>query len=345
MKNILDINLEALAADLVGAGFEKYRAAQIWNWIYKKGVDDFELMGNVSKKLRQYLSDNYIINPLKIVTEQKSQDGTVKWLFALEDGKEIETVFIPEEKRGTLCISSQVGCTLNCKFCHTGTQLWQKNLAVSEIIAQIFQAKKSIGEFESERKLITNIVFMGMGEPLLNYDNVKDACNIIVALESFDFSWRKVTVSTSGIIPRIEDMIKDVRVGLAISLHAPNDEIRTEIMPINKKYPLEKLLAVCKEYVTLTDQKVMMEYVMLDGVNDGLEHAEELIKLVKGIPVKFNLIPFNSWPGCPYECSSNNRIHKFSQTLHAAGIEAPIRKTRGEDILAACGQLKSVFGN
>lgn len=341
MRDIFDLTLDDLAVDIAEAGFEKYRAKQIWNWIYKKGFSDFNGMANLPKKLQNYLKDNFAINQLSIVTEQKSKDGTIKWLFALADGKEIETVFIPEEKRGTLCISSQVGCTLNCKFCHTGTQLWQKNLTTAEIIAQIFYAKQLVGEFAAERKLITNIVFMGMGEPLLNYDNVKKVCKTIILAESFDFSWRKVTVSTSGIIPRIKDMKNDLKVGLAISLHASNEQLRTEIMPINKKYPLAELLEVCKDYVVHTEQKIMLEYVMLENVNDTKEHVEELLDIVKNIPVKFNLIPFNSWPGCEYNSSSNNRIHKFSELLFNAGIEAPIRKTRGEDIFAACGQLKS----
>ena len=341
MRNIFDLSYNELVLALQQEGFAKYRAAQIWNWLYKRGVDDFSEMHNIAKKLQQYLQANFMVNPLKIVTEQKSQDGTIKWLFALADGKEIETVFIPEEKRGTLCISSQVGCTLNCKFCHTGTQLWQKNLTRAEIIAQIFFAKQLIGEFSSEKRLITNIVFMGMGEPLLNYDNVKQACKIIISPESFDFSWRKVTISTSGIIPAIAQMQNELKVGLAISLHASNNELRTEIMPINKKYPLAELLAVCKAYILKTDQKIMLEYVMLENVNDSQEHAAELIKMAKDMPVKFNLIPFNSWPGCAYKSSSNNRIHRFSELLFKAGIEAPIRKTRGADILAACGQLKS----
>jgi 23S rRNA (adenine2503-C2)-methyltransferase len=343
MINFFSLTTEELAENLLKNNFQKFRISQIYQWIFKNGVDNFDNMVNLPKNLREYLKSNFIITNLKLVTEQKSLDGTIKWLFATHDNKKIETVFIPEEKRGTLCISSQIGCTLNCKFCHTGTQLLEKNLDAAEIISQIFLAKKLINDFKNAKKLITNIVFMGMGEPLLNYENVKQATIMLIAKNHFDFSAKKITISTSGIIPQIDKMAEELKVGLAISFHAANDKTRTEIMPINKKYPIEQLLSCCKNYAEKTSQTITFEYVMLKDINDHDEDAKTLIKLTKELPIKFNLIPFNPWPSVKYECSSNNRIHKFSQILQDAGIYVTIRKTRGEDILAACGQLKSNF--
>ncbi len=343
MINFFTLNIQELEDFLITNNFKKFRASQINQWVFKNGEDNFANMANLPKDLRNLLSSNFIITSLKLVTEQKSNDGTIKWLFANQDNKKIETVYIPEEKRGTLCISSQIGCTLNCKFCHTGTQLLEKNLDANEIISQIFLAKKLINDFKNSKKLITNIVFMGMGEPMLNYDNVKKASEILLAKNSFDFSAKKITISSSGIIPKIDQMADDLKVGLAISFHAANDKTRTEIMPINKKYPINDLLKSCKNYASKTGQIITFEYVMLKDINDSDIDARDLIKLTKNLPIKFNLIPFNPWPGVSYECSSNNRIHKFSRLLQDAGIYVTIRKNRGNDILAACGQLKSNF--
>jgi len=343
MINFFTLNFQELEEFLVTNNFKKFRASQIYQWVFKNGEDNFTNMVNLPKDLRNFLNSNFNIPGLKLVTEQKSNDGTIKWLFANQDNKKIETVYIPEEKRGTLCISSQIGCTLNCKFCHTGTQLLEKNLDINEIISQIFLAKKLINDFKNSKKLITNIVFMGMGEPMLNYDNVKKASEILLAKNSFDFSAKKITISSSGIIPKIDQMADDLKVGLAISFHAANDKTRTEIMPINKKYPINDLLKSCENYASKTGQIITFEYVMLKDINDSDIDAKDLIKLTKNLPIKFNLIPFNPWPGVAYECSSNNRIHKFSKLLQDAGIYVTIRKNRGNDILAACGQLKSNF--
>ena len=283
-----------------------------------------------------------------MITEKNSTDGTRKWLLRFADGKEVETVYIPEEDRGAVCLSTQVGCQMGCRFCHTGTQGFQRNLTAGEIVGQFLAARDSYGEWPTpvdETRYLSNIVVMGMGEPLNNYDELVKAMRIIMDGEGLAISKRRITVSTSGIADKIPNLAKDLGVRLAISLHAPNDTIRNQIMPINRKYPLAVLINACKEYQRLCEhrQYITMEYVMLKGINDSPENARELIQLVKGLEVKFNLIPFNPWEGCVFEPSSNNTIHKFAKILEDAYFAAPIRQSRGQDIMAACGQLKSLY--
>ncbi len=346
---ITGLSLVELAEQLKAQGLQAFRAKQIWGFLYSKGMTSFDTMHTLPKRDREWLSEHYAITRPEPVQDHLSTDGTRKWLFRLEDGQEVETVFIPEEDRGTLCISSQVGCTLSCTFCHTGTQRLVRNLRADEIVAQVLSAKDLLSQEEEgdwpdrtgERK-ITNIVFMGMGEPMMNYDHVKQACDILIDRDGLAFSRRKVTISTSGVVPRITQMADELGVNLALSLHATNDTLRDGIVPINKKYPLKELLESCHYYISKHPrQRIFVEYVMLKDVNDSDEDARNMIALLRDLPVKINLIPFNPWPGSPYICSSNNRIHAFKRILEAAGLAAPIRTTRGEDILAACGQLKS----
>lgn len=319
-----------------------YRVKQIWNWLYHSGVTDFDSMTNISKDFRQKLKNHFfIVRPL-ITNQQQSQDGTIKFLLRFFDGKEVEVVYIPEKSRATLCISSQVGCTLACKFCHTGTQLWVRNLEFHEIIAQVLVAKDIINDW-SDRKL-TNIVFMGMGEPFFNYDNVKKAADILCD-EALSFSRRKVTISTSGLVPEIIKCAHEIQTNLAISLHATNDRLRTDIMAINKKYPLSELFLACKEYNQLNPgKKITLEYVMLENINDSKINAQELARLIKkyNVNAKVNLIPFNKWQGCEYEPTVMAQVKKFQNILHENKIVTTIRKTRGQDAMAACGQLKSL---
>ena len=368
--NLVGMRREELTRHLVALGIEPFRAKQIWQWIYTKGVTDFTAMSSIKKETQALLADHFSIARAGISRNAISFDETQKWLLKFADGQEVETVFIPDAPRGTLCVSSQVGCTLSCTFCHTGTQRLVRNLTASEIITQLLVARDGLGEWpgaqnevarkaealangkakdkkdwavsKPERQL-TNIVFMGMGEPLYNYDNVISAIELMLDGDGLALSRRKVTVSTSGVVPKIVPLAKDAGVNLAISLHAVTNELRNEIVPINRKYPIEELLDACREYHSIVPSRhIMFEYVMLNGVNDSEEDAHTLVKLLKGIPSKINLIPFNPWPGAPYTCSSNNRIHAFGRILMAAGIASPIRKTRGEDIMAACGQLKSM---
>jgi 23S rRNA (adenine2503-C2)-methyltransferase len=343
--NLLDLNLIELENLLKENGFEKFRAKQIWDLIFKQGDWELKSQNNLPEKLINFIKEKTHIFPVKIKTEQKSKDGTIKWLVEVEGKKNVEMVYIPEERRNTLCISSQVGCTLNCKFCHTGTEIWKKNLSPAEIIGQVLLAKKQIGDFIKNSKTLTNIVFMGMGEPLLNYENVRKSCEILVDKNALDFSWKKITISTSGIVPNIIKMADEVKTSLAISFHAPNDELRTEIMPINKKYPIEMLLNACKNYIEKTKQMVTLEYVMLDGVNDSAEHAHELAQLTKRYKTKINLIPFNPWPGCEYKRTPMKKIKEFADIIENNNIGISIRKNRGNDILAACGQLQAAFQN
>ncbi len=340
-RNLFELSLAELGDFLAIKQIPKFRAKQIFNWLYQTAVTDFAKMQNLPKELRNLLAENFTISVPQIKTQQNSEDGTIKWLFELACGKTVETVYIPEPKRGTLCISSQVGCTLNCTFCHTGTQLLQKNLTAGEIIGQVYAAKLSLADFKQSAKKLTNIVYMGMGEPLLNYEEVKKSALMLIAPEVFDFSKRKITISTSGIIPNIYKLTAEIPTELAISFHAPNDQLRTEIMPINKKYPIADLLAACNNHAEQTKQLVTLEYVTLSGVNDSKDHALELAKLVKNFPVKINIIVFNAWPGTKYQRSSNNRTRAFADILQENGVRATIRRSRGDDILAACGQLKS----
>jgi 23S rRNA (adenine2503-C2)-methyltransferase len=360
--SLIGMTRAQLGEALLGAGIApsqvKMRVQQLWHWLYVRGVSDFADMRNISKDLVSRLSDAFTIQRPEIVEEQISSDGTRKWLFRFPPrgaGRpvEIETVYIPEEGRGTLCISSQVGCTLTCTFCHTGTQKLVRNLTTEEILSQLLVARDRLGDFPqrdtpagaivpSEGRLVSNIVMMGMGEPLYNYDNVRDALLIASDGDGLALSKRRITLSTSGVVPMIGEIGKDTGVMLAISLHATRDELRDVLVPINKKYPLKELLEACRTYPGVTNaRRITFEYVMLKGVNDSLTDAKELVRLLKGIPAKINLIPFNPWPGSNYECSSWEHIEKFADYINEAGYASPIRTPRGRDILAACGQLKS----
>lgn len=336
----------------------KMRVSQLWHWLYIRGVSDFDHMTNVSKDLREMLKTHFTIARPEIVEEQMSNDGTRKWLLrfpARGAGRpvEIESVYIPEEGRGTLCISSQVGCTLTCTFCHTGTQKLVRNLTAEEILAQLLLARDRLGDFPdrdtpagaivpAEGRKITNIVMMGMGEPLYNFDNVKKALLIASDGDGLSLSKRRITLSTSGVVPEIYRTGEEIGVMLAISLHAVRDELRDMLVPINKKYPLKELLDACRAYPGLSNaRRITFEYVMLKDVNDSLEDAKRLVQLLKGIPAKINLIPFNPWPGTNYQCSEWAQIEKFADFINSAGYASPIRTPRGRDILAACGQLKS----
>lgn len=323
---------------------QNMRAKQLFRWIYHYGIKDFEVITDIAKDLRQKLSENFTLERAEVIERLVSKDGTRKWLIRAEKGVEFETVYIPDVARsGALCVSSQVGCTLNCSFCHTGTQKLVRNLSAAEITMQLMIARDDLGEWPTpfEDRQITNIVFMGMGEPLYNFDNVKTAVETISDGEGIAIGRRRITVSTSGIVPEMYELGK-LGVMLAVSLHACNDELRDVLVPINKKYPLAELFQAIRDYPDLSNSKrVTFEYVMLDGVNDSPQDARDLLKLVKGIPAKINLIPFNPWPGTDYICSNKARIKDFSEFIFNAGISAPIRRTRGQDILAACGQLRS----
>ncbi|GAA0589910.1 23S rRNA (adenine(2503)-C(2))-methyltransferase RlmN [Caenispirillum bisanense] len=346
-RDLIGLSREELGAALAELGEKPFRVKQVWQWIYNRGVTDFASMSSLSKDLRAKLDEHFVIRRPVRQVEQTSEDGTRKWLMRFADGKEAETVYIPDmdQTRGSVCISSQVGCTLTCKFCHTGTQLLVRNLSSAEIVGQFMAARDSYGEWPSptdESRLLSNIVMMGMGEPLYNYDNVVKALKILVDGDGIALSRRRITLSTSGVVPEMYRLGADINVNLAVSLHAPTDEIRSRIMPINKKYPLAELMKACREYPGVSNaRRITFEYVMLKDVNDSDADARELARLVKGIPCKFNLIPFNAWPGSAFECSSWNRIHRFSDLLADLGFTAPIRMPRGRDILAACGQLKS----
>ena len=345
--NIIGLDKNQIKSLLIDANLikssESFRIKQIWHWVYFHGVTDINQMTSLSIKFRKDLKKFFIIKRPKLDKELCSSDGTIKWLIKLDDGNLIETVYIPEDNRGTLCISSQVGCTLNCKFCHTGTQKLVKNLSTEEIVSQLMIAKDQLEDWPiKENRKISNIVFMGMGEPLYNYESVKKSVQIFSDQEGIKLSSKRITLSTSGIVPQILEWGKEVDTVLAISLHAANDELRNEIVPINKKYPLEQLIQACRDYPrSRNSRRITFEYVMLKGVNDSLDDAQALVNLIDGIPSKINLIPFNPWPNSPYECSSNNQIKKFGDFINDAGYSSPVRKTRGQDIMAACGQLKS----
>ena len=318
------------------------RVNQIWGWIYNKGVSSIDEMTTLSLSLREELKKHHNLERPVISDEQTSEDGTKKWLLKFNDGSEIETVFIPDNERGTLCVSSQVGCTLNCTFCHTGTQRLVRNLSSQEIISQVVVAKDSLEEWSEEPRKITNIVMMGMGEPLYNFESVRDGILTMSDDAGLSISKRKITLSTSGIVPKIKMAGDEIGSMLAISLHATNNDLRNEIVPINKKYPIEELLEACRNYPGLSNSKrITFEYVMLKGVNDSEAEARDLVNLISGIPAKINLIPFNSWPGSSYECSDWDQIEKFGNIVNRGGYASPIRMPRGEDISAACGQLKS----
>jgi len=345
--NIIGLSRDQIKSILIEANLiklnENFRVKQIWHWMYFHGVTNIDDMTSISIDLREDLKKVFILKRPKLDKEQCSTDGTRKWLIKLDDGNLVETVYIPENNRGTLCVSSQVGCTLNCKFCHTGTQKLVKNLSTEEIVSQLMIARDQLKDWPAnENRKISNIVFMGMGEPLYNYDSVKQAVEIFSDQEGIKLSTKRITLSTSGIVPQILEWGKEVDTVLAISLHATNDKLRDEIVPINKKYPLEELIQACRDYPrSRNSRRITFEYVMLKGVNDSLDDAKALVDLIEGIPAKINLIPFNPWPNSPYECSSNNQIKKFGDFINDAGYSSPVRKTRGQDIMAACGQLKS----
>jgi len=343
--NLLGLSKPELVKILIKHNLPKFRASQLWNWIYRSGVSNFNQMSNISKDLQRNLSEIFFISGPLITSSQISDDGTIKWLLKLNDGNEIETVWIPDNKRGTLCISSQVGCTLTCKFCHTGTQRLVRNLTSAEIVGQVMLAIDELNDWPSasENRYLTSIVLMGMGEPLYNYENVKTALEIIMDHSGISLSRRRITLSTSGIIPEIEKCGKDLGVNLAISLHATDDKLRDKLVPINKKYNIKKLLEAVRSYATISNaRRVTWEYVMLKGVNDSIKDAKNLVNLIKGIPSKINLIPFNKWPCSPYECSGKTEINNFSKIIMKAGYASPIRTPRGRDVMAACGQLRSL---
>ncbi len=342
--NLLGMNLDDFIAIFAEMGEAKFRAKQLYSWIYNKGAISFDDMSNMSKDLRAKLGLKYRLTRPEISKYLKSNDGTEKWLLKFADGNEAEVVFIPDNSRGTLCISSQVGCTLTCRFCHTGSQRLVRNLNAGEIVSQIMLARDSMDEWPSDNanRRITNIVFMGMGEPLYNTDNVIKAINIITDGHAIAISKRRVTLSTSGVVPEINRIGAETGVLLAISLHATNDMLRNEIMPINRKYPLAQLIDAVRNYPGISNaNRVTWEYVMLKDINDSIDDAKSLVKTISGIPSKVNLIPFNPWPGSPYERSSDEKIKQFADIIWNAGYSSPIRRPRGQDILAACGQLKS----
>jgi 23S rRNA (adenine2503-C2)-methyltransferase len=343
-RNLVGLSRAELAEEMAGFGAEPFRARQLWHWIYHRGVTDFTAMTNLAKPFRERLAAHYHLSRPGISRGLVSTDGTRKWLLRFGDGQEIETVHIPESDRGTLCVSSQVGCTLTCTFCHTGTQRLVRNLSAAEIVGQIMIARDALGEWPSpqEDRQLTNIVLMGMGEPLYNFDNVAAAVKIAMDPEGLAISRRKITLSTSGVVPTIEQCGTELGVNLAISLHAVTDELRNRLVPLNKKYPIADLLEACRSYPGSSNaRRITFEYVMLKGVNDSPAEARELVRLLKGIPAKVNLIPFNPWPGAAYECSTDAAIAAFSDIVFNAGYSAPVRTPRGRDIFAACGQLKS----
>ena len=329
----------------------KMRVQQLWHWIYFRGARNFDEMTSVSKETRARLAERFTVDRPEVVAEQVSNDGTRKWLLRLPSGEtyekphEVECVYIPETDRGTLCVSSQVGCTLNCSFCHTGTQRLVRNLTAGEIVGQVMVARDRLNDWadrENGSRLVTNIVMMGMGEPLYNFEAVRDALLIVADNEGIGISRRRITLSTSGVVPNIKRTGEEMGVMLAVSLHAVRDELRNELVPLNRKYPIAELLQACRDYPGASNaRRITFEYVMLKGVNDSLEDAKLLVKLLKGIPAKINLIPFNPWPGTRYECSDWDQIEKFSEYIFNAGYSSPVRTPRGRDILAACGQLKS----
>ena len=351
--NLVGLTRDALREALIKAGTPekqvKMRLGQLWQWIYEKGVRDFEQMTNLSKDYRAFLAEHFVIAIPEVVSKQVSTDGTRKYLVRIAGGHEVETVYIPESDRGTLCISSQVGCTLTCSFCHTGTQKLVRNLTAGEIIGQVMLARDDLGEWPApgrnpatSARLLSNIVLMGMGEPLYNFENVRDAMNIAMDPEGIQLSRRRITLSTSGVVPEIARTATEIGCLLAVSFHATTDEIRDKLVPINKRWNIEALLDALRDYPKASNsERITFEYVMLKGINDSDADAHRLVELIKGIPAKVNLIPFNPWPGAPYERSSNNRINAFSEIVYQAGYASPVRKPRGEDIFAACGQLKS----
>jgi 23S rRNA (adenine2503-C2)-methyltransferase len=319
------------------------RARQLWHWLYRHGTADLEAMTTLPAGLRARLAERYQVDRPTVVDEQASADGTRKWLLRLADGREVETVYIPEPERGAVCISTQVGCSLACSFCHTGTMPLVRNLRAGEILGQVMVVRDALGEWPTPdgRRRLSHIVVMGMGEPLLNYDETVAALRIAMDTEGLAFPRRKITLSTSGVVPKIDACGRDLGVGLAVSLHAVRDDLRDQLVPINRKWNIARLLEACRDYAAHADRTITFEYVMLEGINDSDADARELARLIRGLPAKVNLIPFNPWPGAPYRCSPPQRIAAFAAILTRAGYPAPVRAPRGGDILAACGQLKT----
>ncbi|WP_112872896.1 23S rRNA (adenine(2503)-C(2))-methyltransferase RlmN [Paracoccus endophyticus] len=350
--NIVGLTRDGLRAALIAAGTPdrqaRMRVGQIWQWVYHWGVRDFAQMTNLAKEYRAFLAARFEVALPEVVTRQVSEDGTRKYLLRIAGGHEVETVYIPEDNRGTLCVSSQVGCTLTCSFCHTGTQKLVRNLTAGEIVGQLMVARDDLGEWpepgapKDETRLVSNLVLMGMGEPLYNFENVRDAMKVVMDGEGLSLSRRRITLSTSGVVPEIARTAQEIGCLLAVSFHATTDAVRDRLVPINRKWNIDDLLGALRDYPRLSNsERITFEYVMLDGVNDSDDDARRLIRLIRGIPAKINLIPFNEWPGAPYRRSSWERIEAFADIIYKAGYASPIRTPRGEDIMAACGQLKS----
>ncbi len=347
-RELVGLSRDELTAEMAAIGEKAFRAKQIWHWIYHQGVTDFARMSTVARPLQERLAQRFVIGRPDVATAQESTDGTRKWLFRFRDGQEAETVYIPDrhEDRGAVCISSQVGCTLSCRFCHTGTQKLVRNLGAAEIVGQFMAARDTYGEWPSPQgetpRLLSTIVLMGMGEPLYNFENVAKAMRIVMDGEGIGLSRRRITLSTSGVVPLMDQCGEELGVNLAISLHAVHDELRDELVPLNRKYPLAELLAACRRYPGASNaRRITFEYVMLRDVNDSEAEARQLVRLIAGIPAKVNLIPFNPWPGSAYEPSTGNQLARFARIVQEAGFASPIRTPRGRDILAACGQLRT----
>jgi len=350
--NLVGLSRDELGAAVSELGEPAFRARQLWSWVYHHGARDFTAMTTLAKPLRARLAERFRVERPEIARAQTSSDGTRKWLLRSPDGQEVESVHIPEAARGTLCVSSQVGCTLTCRFCHTGTQRLVRNLSAAEIVGQVMLARDELGDWPlsttgpaaqpNPGRQITNLVLMGMGEPLYNYDNVAKAIRIVMDGEGIAISKRRITLSTAGVVPAMRRCGEELGVNLAVSLHAVSNELRDDIVPLNRKYPLAELLAACRDYPGVHNaRRITFEYVLLKGVNDSPADAREMARLLKGIPAKVNLIPFNPWPGAPFECPSAEVIERFAQILFEGGLTAPVRQPRGQDIMAACGQLKS----
>ncbi|MCB1733625.1 MAG: 23S rRNA (adenine(2503)-C(2))-methyltransferase RlmN [Gammaproteobacteria bacterium] len=345
--NLLDLDRTGLETLFSGVGERPFRTVQLMKWLYHQRISDFDQMTNLSHKFRDWLKAHTEIRLPEVVTRQDSVDGTIKWLLRIDGGNSIETVYIPDGKRGTLCVSSQVGCSLECRFCSTAKQGFNRNLTAGEIAGQMWIAQDALAHLkEGTHRVVTNVVFMGMGEPLLNYRNVVTAAEVFMDDLAWGLGKRRVTVSTSGVVPALHRLRELTDVSLAVSLHAPDNALRDELVPVNRRYPLETLIPACKDFVRNAPRRhITWEYVMLKGINDQPEHARKVLKLLEGIPSKMNLIPFNPFPGSGYETSSNNAVHRFQDILAAGGLRTTIRKTRGEDIDAACGQLKGQVEN
>ena len=347
-RDLVGLSREALAAEIAAIGEAPFRVKQLWHWIYHQGATEFSAMSSIARPLQQKMAERFVVGRPEAAAVQTSADETRKFLFRFRDGQEAETVYIPDRQqdRGAVCISSQVGCTLSCRFCHTGTQALVRNLGPAEIVGQFMAARDSYGEWPSPQgetpRLLSTIVLMGMGEPLYNYENVAAAMRIVMDGEGIGLSRRRITLSTSGVVPMMDRAGEELGVNLAVSLHAVRDELRDELVPLNRKYPIAELMAACRRYKGATNaRRITFEYVMLRGINDGEADARELVRLIRGLPAKVNLIPFNPWPGSTYEASSGNALHRFARIVSEAGFSSPIRTPRGQDILAACGQLRT----